>query len=45
MSLARWFTALVARLKADVMRLATAVTGHEFWSSLSGPEQVEARTV
>ncbi|MFB8272909.1 hypothetical protein ACFC96_40860 [Streptomyces sp. NPDC055955] len=33
----------VARLKADVMRLATIVTGHEFWGSLSGPDLVEAR--
>ncbi|WP_327575682.1 hypothetical protein [Streptomyces sp. NBC_00145] len=33
----------VARLKADVMRLATIVTGHAYWGSLSGPELVEAR--
>ncbi|MET7843573.1 hypothetical protein ABZT45_34225 [Streptomyces sp. NPDC005356] len=33
----------VARLKADVMRLATTVTTHDFWNSLSGPELVEAR--
>ncbi|MEU6664237.1 hypothetical protein [Streptomyces sp. NPDC046821] len=33
----------VARFRADVMRLATLVTGHAYWSSLSGPELVEAR--
>ncbi|MFF1594081.1 hypothetical protein ACFVY0_39215 [Streptomyces sp. NPDC058286] len=36
-------SAEAGRLKADVMRLATLVTGHEFWGSLSGPELVEAR--
>ncbi|MFB8000117.1 hypothetical protein ACFC4G_46040 [Streptomyces sp. NPDC056002] len=33
----------VARLKADVMRLATVVTTHAYWGSLSGPDLVEAR--
>ncbi|GAA1289060.1 hypothetical protein OG758_12105 [Streptomyces sp. NBC_01474] len=33
----------MARLTADVMRLATVVTSHAFWGSFSGPDLVEAR--
>ncbi|WP_432166128.1 hypothetical protein [Streptomyces sp. bgisy031] len=33
----------VARLKADVMRLATIVTAHAYGGSLSGSDLVEAR--
>ncbi|MFA3842767.1 hypothetical protein [Streptomyces aureus] len=36
-------SAEVTRPEADVMRLATIVTGHACWGSLSGPELVEAR--